>query len=185
MTTLAVDKRRVFETPGINTFPLIANDIVYEGAAVGLSSGNARPLTAGDQFVGFAMERADNTGGSAGDVSVNVMTRGQVVLPVTGASAVTDVGKAVYASDDDAFTLTASTNSPIGRVVRWVSSTTCIVAFDAARAGIGDFTSLTDNSGGTAGDTIAAISGTYVQSEVRNAIASLAAKINDIGAKLG
>lgn len=38
--------------------------------------------------------------------------------------------------------------------------------------------SLTDNSAGTASDTIAAIGGTYSQTEVRNAIASLAAKIN-------
>jgi len=39
-------------------------------------------------------------------------------------------------------------------------------------------TDLTDNSGGTASDTIAAVSATYVQAEVRNAIASLSAKIN-------
>ena len=45
-------------------------------------------------------------------------------------------------------------------------------------------TDLTDNSGGTAADTIAAIGGTYSQTEVRNAIASLAAKINDINAAL-
>ena len=36
---------------------------------------------------------------------------------------------------------------------------------------------LTDNSGGTAADTIAAIGATYDQDEVRNAVASLAAKI--------
>lgn len=185
MTTLAVDKRRVFETPGINTFPVVATDIIYEGAAVGLSSGNARPLSAGDQFVGFAMERADNASGSAGDVSVNVMARGQVVLAVTGASAVTDVGKAVYASDDDTFTLTASTNSAIGRVVRWVTGTTCVVAFDASRAGLGDFVALTDNTGGTASDTIADVPGTYNEATLANQLASLIAKINDIGAKLG
>ena len=39
---------------------------------------------------------------------------------------------------------------------------------------------LTDNSGGTGADTIAAIGGTYDQAEVRNAIASLADKINEI-----
>lgn len=41
-------------------------------------------------------------------------------------------------------------------------------------------TSLTDNSGGTAADTIAAIGATYNQAEVRNAVASLAAKINEL-----
>lgn len=38
--------------------------------------------------------------------------------------------------------------------------------------------SLTDSSGGTAADTIAAIGATYDQAEVRNAVASLAAKVN-------
>ena len=45
--------------------------------------------------------------------------------------------------------------------------------------------SLTDNSGGTAADTIAVIGGTYAQAEVANAVASLAAKVNDIKTELG
>lgn len=45
-------------------------------------------------------------------------------------------------------------------------------------------TDLTDNSGGTGSDTIAAIGGTYSQSEVANAIASLAAKVNELNAAL-
>ena len=45
-------------------------------------------------------------------------------------------------------------------------------------------TALTDNSGGTAADTIAAIGGTYNQAEVRNAVASLAAKVNALQALL-
>ena len=43
---------------------------------------------------------------------------------------------------------------------------------------------LTDNSGGTGSDTIAAIGGTYSQTEVANAIASLAAKITELNAAL-
>lgn len=41
-------------------------------------------------------------------------------------------------------------------------------------------TRLTDNSGGTAANTIAAIGATYSQTEVRNAVASLAAKVNEL-----
>lgn len=37
---------------------------------------------------------------------------------------------------------------------------------------------LTDSSGGTAGQTIAEIGGTYVQAEVRNAVASLTRQVN-------
>lgn len=43
---------------------------------------------------------------------------------------------------------------------------------------------LTDSSGGTASDTIAAIGATYVQAEVRNAVASLAAKINELAVQV-
>ena len=42
---------------------------------------------------------------------------------------------------------------------------------------------LTDNSGGTAADTVAVIGATYSQTEVANAVASLAAKVNEILAK--
>lgn len=41
-------------------------------------------------------------------------------------------------------------------------------------------TSLTDSSGGTAADTIAAIGSSYSQTEVRNAVASLTRKVNQI-----
>ena len=43
---------------------------------------------------------------------------------------------------------------------------------------------LTDNSGGTGSDTIAVIGGTYSQSEVANAIASLSDKITELNAAL-
>lgn len=48
------------------------------------------------------------------------------------------------------------------------------------KSGYGQLTDLTDNSGGTASTTLAAISGTYSQTEVRNSIASLAAAIANL-----
>jgi hypothetical protein len=54
-----------------------------------------------------------------------------------------------------------------------------IDARDALTAGaLTGNTALTDSSGGTASNTIAAIGGSYSQAEVRNAVASLAAKVN-------
>jgi len=44
--------------------------------------------------------------------------------------------------------------------------------------------SLTDNSGGTASDTLAEITGTYTEATMENAVASLAAKINALLAAL-
>jgi len=52
--------------------------------------------------------------------------------------------------------------------------------FKKANSFDGPIAQLTDNSGGTASDTIAAIGSTYNQNEVRNAVASLAAKVNYI-----
>jgi hypothetical protein len=133
MTTRSSDTARDFELGTINEFPLIASDIIYEGSAVGLnSSGYARPLVAGDPFVGFAESNADNSaaGSAAGDVNVRVRTSGIVKLSITSA-ALTDFGKKVFASDDDTFTYTATANSEIGSVYRYVSSGVVEVKFDA------------------------------------------------------
>jgi len=132
MTTLAADKARNFELGDIQELPMIASDIIYEGSAVGdNASGLARPLVALDPFLGFAERTADNSAGAASAKTVRVRTRGQVQLTVVGASSAADVSETVYASDDDTFTLTSTSNTAIGKVSRWVSGTTCIVAFEA------------------------------------------------------
>jgi len=174
MTTLAADVSRPYELGDRNHMPVIAADIIYEGAAVGDNgSGYARPLVAGDPFRGFAAMRADNAAGAAGAVQVELRNEGQVQLSIASL-AITDVGKPVYASDDATFSLTATSNSFIGRVKRFVSSGVGIVDFCACKGELGSFTALTDNSTGTASDTIAAIS----DAATKNAIASLTAKVN-------
>lgn len=133
MATLAADSARDYQVGEIEAYPVIAADIIYEGAAVGENaSGYSRPLEAGDPFQGFAIAKVDNSTGSAGDKRVEVKTRGRVRLTVAGATAITANDRpAVYASDDDTFTLTASSNSLIGYVSRWIASTDVIVEFDA------------------------------------------------------
>lgn len=133
MTTLAADKNppRYYEEDAFQEMGVVASDIIYEGSAVGENgAGYARPLTSGDRFIGFCVDKVDNSSGSAGAKKVRLARKGKIQLTVTGASAVTDEGSAVYATDDDTFTLTAG-GTRIGHVVRWVTSTTCIVAFDA------------------------------------------------------
>ena len=134
MTTLAADKPRAYELGEVQEYPVEASEIIYEGAAVGENaSGYAQPLEAGDPFLGFATVIADNSSGSAGDINVKVRKMGYIVLPVTGSSITSNDGPVVYASDDDTFTLTASTNTSIGNVSRWISGTTCLVYFDTGR----------------------------------------------------
>ncbi|SFI31342.1 cytoplasmic protein [Nitrosomonas sp. Nm34] len=178
MTTLAKDQPRDFLKGDFHDYPVIASDIIYQGAAVGDNgSGYARPLQAGDPFRGFADYRADNAAGGAGDVYVRCRTRGKIRLSISSL-AITDVGKDVFASDDDTFTLTQGTNTRIGYVSSWVSSGVGIVEFNVTE---GVLTELTDNSTGTASDTIAAIT----DAATKNAVASLAAKVNSLIRRLG
>jgi hypothetical protein len=127
---LSADTYRTYGVQGINQVPVKATSVIYKGSAVGMTAGYARALVAGDGFAGFALEAA--TGGSTdGSVTVNVETFGLVQLSVSGA-AVTDIGADIYASDDGTFTKTASTNSFVGRVHRYVSSGVVVVAFNTA-----------------------------------------------------
>jgi hypothetical protein len=135
VTTLAADKIRVHHfagSPVREEYPVIATDIVYRGAAVGENgSGYSRPLVAGDPFQGFAVAKADNASGAAGDKTVTVDQKGFITLPISGLAVTANDRPLVYASDDDTFTLTATSNSLIGTVSRWVSTGIAVVEFDA------------------------------------------------------
>ena len=114
------------------TSPSLRADIIYEGSAVGdNASGLARPLVSADPFLGFAATQCDNSAGAASAKTVRVRSKGYVQLSVVGVASAADVSELVYASDDDTFTLTASTHGTIGKVARWVTGTTCIVYFEA------------------------------------------------------
>src|SRR3990167_8796022 len=156
MVTLASDQPRDYFEGDFHDFPMIASDIIYQGAAVGDNgSGYARPLVAGDPFRGFAQLKVDNSSGAAGAKYVRCRTRGDVQLAIS-ALAITDVGKDVYASDDGTFTLTAGSNTRIGHVHAWVSTGVGIIRF-AATTGV--MTELTDGTGGTANTTLTALGG--------------------------
>jgi hypothetical protein len=101
----------------LRSFKVAASEHIYKGAFVGLSSGGyAQALTAGDLFIGIAYEEADNSSGSAGDMSVRVYTLGDFGHALSGA-AISNVGDAVYASADDTLTFTSTSNSYVGYAV--------------------------------------------------------------------
>lgn len=149
MTTLATDNSRDFELGMVNEFPVIASEIIYEGAAVGvvLTSGHARPITSVDLFVGFAEKQADNSSGSATDINVRVKRMGAVKLAVSDA-VITDVNLPIYASDDNTFSFIKTSGVFIGFSRRFVSSGYMIVEFDVD--------SYTDPHAGLTAETIAA-----------------------------
>jgi len=100
--------------------PVDDNVTVYKGALVGRnrSTGYARPLSAGDEFLGVAYRQADNTvtGHTAGGINVRLHQGIDVVHSLSGVTNA-DIGRVVHASADDTLTLTPTGNSRIGRVV--------------------------------------------------------------------
>lgn len=132
MTTLAADSARVKVLGDHNDIPVIASDIIYEGAAVGVvkASGHARPLQATDRFAGFAQEKCDNSAGAAAAKNVRVDKKGTVKLSVSGA-VITDINQPVYATDDNTFVFLPTGGVFIGFVRRFVSSGVVEVEFDA------------------------------------------------------
>lgn len=138
MTALAADAYNVYESGEINDLPVKAATTIYQGAAAGDdAAGYMRGLVAGDPFRGFALVGADNASGSAGDIKVNLQAQGKIKATITSV-AITDVGNDVYMSDDATFTQTATGNSRIGTIYRYVTTNTCIVAFAAAGSGGAD-----------------------------------------------
>jgi len=121
MAQLTAKKLRDTEQSTINR--LQATGAVFEGSALGLSVGGARQLVAGDAFLGFAREDAAVT------EFFNVDPPGQgdrIVLDVIGASG-SSINASVYASDGDTFTLTSTSNTLIGTLLRHITGTTVVV----------------------------------------------------------
>lgn len=133
MSTLTKDDYKIKVIGDINEIPMIAADIIYEGAAVGIvtASGHARPLTSVDKFVGFANVRRDNSAGAAAAKKVRVLKNGVVKLSVSGA-VITDKGQPVFATDDDTFVFLPTGAVFIGFVENFISSGVVEVRFDAA-----------------------------------------------------
>lgn len=177
MSTLSDDKVRKFgDVERMDDIPVIATDIIYMGAAVGQdSSGDARPLVAGDPFRGFCDTRADNAAGAARAIRASVKARGLVWLSVSGIDSPDDIPASVFASDDDTFTTTAASNSYVGKAVAWDSvASLTLVKFEVSKPGA----AISDAS------TAHTLNATFSNTEAQNALNALGTKINTIIARL-
>jgi hypothetical protein len=109
-----------FASQELVAIPVDDNVVIYKNAFVGRNraTGYARALVAGDEFLGVAYAKADNTiaGHAAGGIDVRLHQSIDIVHTLTGV-AQADIGKDVYASDDGTLTLTPTGNSRIGRIV--------------------------------------------------------------------
>ena len=118
-------------------YPVVASEIIWQGRPVWLTiatgyakGGATTPAEATDAFLGFSLEKVDNASGASGDKKVKVRTRGRAKVAIS-ALAITDVGKAVYITDDSTFTLTAATNLQVGVVGEWLETGFGMLKFDA------------------------------------------------------
>lgn len=133
---LTANVNRWTESDGgpINEFGVKATEVIFEGSAVGSTGGYARALVAGDVFLGFALHAITGNAADGGE-RVRVRGKARIQLPVTSV-AVTDIGAAVFASDDGTFTLTATSNSFVGTVHRFVSTGIAIVDVDTGNQAV-------------------------------------------------
>lgn len=123
----------------VQSFKILNAEVIYNGALVtlDLQDGYLRNLedTSGtnDRFCGIAIPKTNSVTGdtSASPVVECPVSIGGCVLEkvaVTGASAVTNTGDPVFATDENTLTLSSTSNlKKVGVVLRWYSSTTCDV----------------------------------------------------------
>lgn len=90
----------------------------------------SRSGTASDIFVGVARDTSKGNG-VAGGINCRVEKSGTFLFTLTGA-AQTDIGVAVYASDDSTVTKTSTNNQLVGYVEELVATDTVRVRIDRA-----------------------------------------------------
>lgn len=83
--------------------------------------------TAGFSFMGVAKETTDNSGGAAGALRCELWTQGQFIFTMAGLTQA-DMGKAVFATDNQTLSLTKSTNiGSVGRIIDVLSATSALI----------------------------------------------------------
>ena len=104
----STDIRRRWRDGTSYGYPVLAGVRIFGGTMIGVTAAGAAVPAAHASavaLVGFAKESIDNTTGATGDQHIEAR-KGVTQIPLAGA-AYADIGKTVYASADDTFTLTA------------------------------------------------------------------------------
>ena len=134
MADLTVPLSRKYGRSTAVYLPVAASTEIFAGMGLERAvTGEVSVLAAAGQFAGFAMTNADNSGGAAGDLNVQVVESGIVELTVAASTAAA-IGDTVFANDSNTFDLTATTSQGIGSLYRQIGSgsTTWEVKFNAA-----------------------------------------------------
>lgn len=122
-------------------YPVAASTAIYRGGLVGLDTSGyltryapqtvGTTVVGGIRLMGWALEAvASQT--SAGDKNCSVRVGGRFQYTVASTS-IADVGKPVYASDDQTLTLSALGNDYVGWIDSFVSVDDVVIQLDAYR----------------------------------------------------
>lgn len=135
MANLTADRDALRQDGELISMPLAAVKVFKGSLLTNNTSGYATKAadTANFTLAGIAYEQVDNSAGAAGDKSVRVERTGVFELNFSGTATQGDVGKAVYAVDDNTVALAATTTNDVlvGRIVSFVSATKVRVELSA------------------------------------------------------
>ena len=132
MSALTKDRNTVRKEGDYAAYQVKANVKIFAGSQVCIdSTGYAVPGsdTAGLKFVGISRGYADNTGGSDGDLSVEVWRRGSFELATTDMTK-GNVGDSVFVVDDQTVGLAATTTNDVscGKISEYNAATSVYVS---------------------------------------------------------
>jgi predicted RecA/RadA family phage recombinase len=106
--------------------PVAGSSVIFKGAIVmSNASGFLAPASslADAKMAGIAYEKCDNSTGSAGDKECKLLREGAFLLSGSGFTQA-DVGKVVYATDDETVALTQAVGDEVavGKIAQVVSA---------------------------------------------------------------
>jgi hypothetical protein len=159
------------EHPGIHySLGLAADTVIYPGVMVGKNAaGNILPAANAANLIvlGRAETLADNTGGSAGDVS-GVVKPGVFAWgnSATNALTVAHINQAVYVEDDNTVASVAGTHGTVAGIFRGFDGTSCWI-------------DTTQNAGAQQAVTLASTNGTAAGAADLAALKTECEKIGD------
>ncbi|MGO4196552.1 hypothetical protein AB4Z13_14410 [Rhizobium sp. YAF28] len=123
MSALSADRNTPRVERGVRVFPVAAGAVLFYGAQAAINAaGNAVPVTTalGLKGAGRVEKRADNTGGAAGAINVEVAIGTFRFNNSAGGDLITkaDIGSDAYGVDDQTVAKTSASNtrSVVGKI---------------------------------------------------------------------
>lgn len=130
---VTANQRIKAQSPGrLRSHPVVASKHLYAGTIAYLTAGGYMTdvIAAGaNVFAGIVKAEVDNSAGASGDLTAEVWTQGDFELTGSGLTQA-DEGDLMYGVDNYAFNATATAQSLIGRLARYISATKGVIAID-------------------------------------------------------